>query len=57
MDRVVISSYLKGGQMPLGYKLRPGERGELHEKLIQEYFAIDADRPGILKSWLLSTLQ
>ncbi len=53
MDRVVISSYIKGGQMPLGYKLQTAERNELYEKLIREYFATDAAAPGILKSWLL----
>ncbi len=54
MDRVVISSYIKGGQMPLGYKLQAAERNELYDKLIREYFATDAAAPGILKSWLLS---
>jgi hypothetical protein len=53
MDRVLISSYLKGGQMPLGYHLQVAQRRELYDKLIQEYFAIDEGRPGILKSWLL----
>jgi hypothetical protein len=53
MDRVVISSYIKGGRMPFGYKLQPAERNELYERLIQEYFATDATQPGILKSWLL----
>jgi hypothetical protein len=53
MDRTVISSYIKGGQMPLGYTLQNIERGKLYEKLIQEYFATDDASPGILKSWLL----
>jgi hypothetical protein len=53
MDRVLISSYLKRGQMPLGYHLQVAQRRELYDKLIQEYFAVDEDRPGILKSWLL----
>lgn len=57
MDRVVISSYLKGGQMPPGSSLRDSERGELYEKLIQEYFAINDAHPGILKSWLLGRLR
>jgi hypothetical protein len=57
MDRVVISSYIKGGQMPFGYSLKATERGELYEKLIREYFAIDEAHPGILKSWLLGKLQ
>ena len=53
MDEVVISSYIKGGQMPLGHKLEVSERNILYERLIQEYFATDNDNPGILKSWLL----
>jgi len=57
MDKIVISSFIKGGQMPLGSKLGKVERGELYEKLIQEYFATDDARPGILKSWLLGRLR
>jgi hypothetical protein len=57
MDRVLISSFVKGGQMPFGYKLKATERDELYRKLIQEYFATENVRPGILKSWLLSKLQ
>jgi hypothetical protein len=53
MDRVLISSFVKGGQMPRGYQLTPAERGRLYQKLIQDYFAIDEANPGILKSWLL----
>jgi hypothetical protein len=53
MDRVLISSYVKGGQMPRGYKLPPAERRRLYQKLIQDYFAIDEANPGILKGWLL----
>ena len=53
MDRGVISSYVRGGQMPYGFKLTVSERGELYRKLIREYFSTDAASPGILKSWLL----
>ncbi|MDX6614179.1 MAG: hypothetical protein QOD75_3365, partial [Blastocatellia bacterium] len=53
MDRVLISSFIKGGKMPLGYELSLAQRRELLAKLTQEYFAIDPGRPGILKSWLL----
>jgi hypothetical protein len=53
MDRIVISSFVKGGQMPLGSKLTSPERRDLYAKLVQEYFATDKDNPGILKSWLL----
>ena len=57
MDQVVISSYIKGGQMPFGYKLQDSEREALYERLIQEYFATDDANPGILKSWLLGKLR
>lgn len=57
MDPVVISSYIKGGQMPLGYRLHNFERDKLYEKLIEEYFATDDANPGIMKSWLLSRLR
>ena len=53
MDRVLISSFVKGGQMPRGYKLTLAERSRLYQKLIQDYFAIDDANPGILKAWLL----
>jgi hypothetical protein len=53
MDRVLISSYVRGGQMPMGSSLTPAERNRLYLRLIQEYFAIDETNPGILKAWLL----
>jgi hypothetical protein len=53
MDRVLISSFVKGGQMPLGSELTPAERNRLYASLIQEYFAVDEKNPGTLKSWLL----
>ena len=53
MDRVLISSYVKGGQMPLGAALTPAARNRLYTRMIQEYFAIDEKDPGILKAWLL----
>jgi hypothetical protein len=57
MDKTIISSYIKGGPMPLGHKLQTAERNELYEKLISEYFSTDDSRPGILKSWLLGRLR
>ncbi|MDT5270443.1 MAG: hypothetical protein QOH49_2629 [Acidobacteriota bacterium] len=57
MDHVVVSSFVKGGQMPRGQSLGNAERRELYEKLVQEYFAADAAHPGILKSWLLGRLR
>ena len=53
MDRTVISSFVKGGQMPLGSKLNNAERTALYRKLIREYFCADDAEPGTLKSWLL----
>jgi hypothetical protein len=57
MDEVLIQSFIKGGQMPLGHKLSVPQRNELYRKLIQEYFAVDDANPGILKSWLLDSGQ
>lgn len=57
MDKILISSYVNGGQMPRGHQLKVSDRRDLYAKLIQEYFAIDKDNPGILKSWLLSGQQ
>jgi hypothetical protein len=53
MDRTLISSYVKGGQMPLGFTLTPYERNRLYTRIIQDYFAIDEKSPGTLKAWLL----
>lgn len=53
MDEVLISSYVEGGQMPLGHRLKSRERRDLYAKLVAEYFAVDPKNPGILKSWLL----
>lgn len=53
MDKVLIRSYVTGGQMPSGHPLASPDRRELYVKLIQEYFAVDQSNPGILKSWLL----
>jgi hypothetical protein len=57
MDQVVVSSYIKGGQMPFGNNLKVADRNELYDKLIREYFATDKTNPGILKSWLLGRVQ
>jgi hypothetical protein len=56
MDSTLISSFVKGGKMPLGHQLKTSERNELYQKLIQEYFAIEDHNPGILKAWLLGRL-
>jgi len=57
MDKIIVSSYIKGGQMPMGHQLTIPDRRDLYTKLILEYFAIDEENPGILKSWLLSKAQ
>ena len=56
MDRVMIDSYVNGGQMPFGFKLTIAERRELYKRLVREYFATDPAAPGTLKSWLLGKL-
>ena len=53
MDSTVISSFVKGGQMPLGSKLQERERTRLYERLVEDYFSVDDARPGILKAWLI----
>jgi len=53
MDKTLISSFVRGGQMPLGAKLQNLERAQLYRKLVQEYFSTDDANPGILKAWLL----
>ena len=57
MDKILIRSYVTGGQMPMGHQLKVADRRDLYTKLIREYFAIDRDNPGVLKSWLLSKPQ
>jgi hypothetical protein len=57
MDRILIKSYVTGGQMPFGHRLKVTDRRELYMRLIQEYFAIDPGNPGILQSWLLGKSQ
>jgi hypothetical protein len=57
MDKVLIRSYITGGQMPRGHQLNVSDRSNLYAKLIEEYFATDKNNPGILKSWLLSRPQ
>ena len=53
MDQTLISSFIQGGKMPYGVELKPSEREDLYNKLIQEYFDIRDSNPGILKAWLV----
>jgi hypothetical protein len=57
MDSTLISSFIEGGRMPLGSELRISQRRQLYNRLIQDYFAIDNERPGILKAWLLGKMR
>ena len=57
MDRILIRSYVTGGQMPVGHRLTAYDRRELYTRLVQEYFAVDQSNAGILKSWLLGKSQ
>ena len=57
MDKTIVSSFVKGGRMPLGATLTTPERAELYRRLIREYFSTDDARPGTLKSWLLGRLR
>jgi len=57
MDSTIVSSFVKGGKMPLGATLSTPERSELYRRLVQEYFSTDNTHPGTLKSWLLGKLR
>jgi hypothetical protein len=53
MDKILIKSYVTGGQMPFGQSLRYRDRQQIYASLIEEYFATDKHNPGVFKSWLL----
>ncbi len=53
MDSTLISSFVKSGRMPMGSQLPRAEHAKLYRQLIQDYFAIDEARPGVLKAWLM----
>src|SRR5260370_197417 len=53
MDRTLISSFVKGGQMPFGAKLKNLQRAQLYRKTIQGYFLTDDANPRVLNTWLL----
>lgn len=57
MDETIVSSFVKGGKMPLGATLTVPERTELYRRLMREYFSTDDTHPGTLKSWLLGRLR
>lgn len=57
MDKTIVSSFVKGGRMPLGATLTALERAELYRGLVREYFSTDDTYPGTLKSFLLGKLR
>jgi len=57
MDKTIVSSFVKGGRMPLGATLTQPERAELYRSLVSEYFSTDDTYPGTLKSFLLGKLR
>ena len=57
MDKILIKSYVTGGQMPFGQSFRDSDRQQIYSSLIEEYFATDKHNPGVLKSWLLGQAQ
>jgi len=57
MDKTIVSSFIKGGRMPLGATLNAPERAELYRNLVRDYFSTDGAHPGTLKSFLLGKLR
>lgn len=57
MDSKLISSFVKSGLMPQDRHLAASQRAPFYRQLIQDYFAIDEERPGVLKAWLLGKLR
>ena len=57
MDSTLIKSFVTGGKMPLNADLSRLARAHLYQQLINEYFAVDAARPGILQAWLLGKMR
>jgi hypothetical protein len=57
MDATLIKSFVTGGKMPRNAHLSPVERTQLYKQLVNEYFAVDETRPGILQAWLLGKMR
>ena len=53
----VLFSFVTGGKMPLNAKLTIAERSVLYNQLVNDYFAINATQPGILRAWLLGRIR
>jgi hypothetical protein len=56
MDRVIIDSFVKGGEMPRG-EIASAHRTQLYDKLVKEYFDTSDTTPGVMKSWLLGRMR
>ncbi|HXI23536.1 MAG TPA: hypothetical protein VNG71_06655 [Pyrinomonadaceae bacterium] len=57
MDSTIIKSFVTGGKMPLNANLSRVARTQLYKQLVNEYFAVDETRPGILQAWLLRKIR
>jgi len=57
MDSTIIKSFVTGGKMPLNANLTRAVRAQLYQQLVNEYFAVDEMRPGILQAWLLGRMR
>jgi hypothetical protein len=57
MDSTLIKSFVTGGKMPRNVHLSPVARTQLYKQLVNEYFAVDETRPGILQAWLLGKMR
>src|SRR5256714_205050 len=57
MDSTLIRSFVTGGKMPRNANLSPVARTQLYQQLVNEYFAVDETRPGILQAWLLGKMR
>jgi hypothetical protein len=57
MDSTLIKSFVTGGKMPRNANLSPVGRTQLYKQLVNEYFAVDETRPGILQAWLLGKMR
>ncbi|HEV7700621.1 MAG TPA: hypothetical protein VGO43_10375 [Pyrinomonadaceae bacterium] len=57
MDRIIIDSFVKGGEMPRGGEIASAHRTQLYDKLVREYFDTSDHTPGVMKSWLLGRMK
>jgi hypothetical protein len=57
MDSTIIKSFVTGGKMPFNANLSRVARAQLYKQLVNEYFALDVTRPGILQAWLLGKMR